>query len=131
MDILDRLNLMIDTTVAADVATNTAQGKIDVIGGECPKGMTYDKIKKVCVPSKNEASVVGGSYLGGTTVNIIGSRQTRAGFTMKRNIVDLARKEPVEIEMEDPTDTNILGRKGLKFDMKSGAYVPSIWGDDG
>jgi len=166
MDILDKLDLMIDTTVAADVATNTGQGKIDVIGGECPKGMSYDKINKVCVPSKNEgyvyvynkkkdkrvrisddpkliakyekmsfiveSSVSGGSYVSGTTVNIIGSAQTRVwGDERRRNIFDLARKEPVETEMEDPTDTNILGRKALKFDKESGAYVPSIWGDDG
>ena len=130
MDILDKLDLMIDTTVAADVATNTGQGKIDVIGGECPKGMTYDKIKKICVPSKNEASITGGAYIGGNS-NIAGSGQTRIWGERKRNIVDLARKEPVEIEMKDPTDTNILGRKALKFDKESGAYVPSIWGDDG
>lgn len=132
MDLLQKLDIMLsDTTVAADVATNTGQGKIDVIGGECPKGMTYDKIKKVCVPSKNEASIVGGSYVDGSTVNITGSGQTRVWGIDKRNILDLARKEPVETKMDDPTDTNILGRKGLKFDKKSGAYVPSIWGDDG
>jgi len=134
MDILNKLDLFIDptdeTTVAGDVAINTAQGKIDVVGGECPKGMNYDKLKKVCVPSKNEASVVGGSYLGGTTVNIIGSGQTRTWSMMKHDMIDLARKEPVENEMDDPTETNILGRKGLKFDKESGAYVPSIWGDD-
>ncbi len=134
MDVLQKIDLFIDptdeTTVAGDVAINTAKGHIDVIGGECPKGMRYDKIKKVCVPSKNEASVVGGSYLGGTTVNIIGSGQTRTWSMEKRNIVDLARKEPVENEVDDPTETNILGRKGLKFDKNSGAYVPSLWGKD-
>lgn len=164
MDIIDKLDLMIDTTVAADVATNTGQGKIDVIGGECPKGMTYDKIKKICVPSKNEgyvyvynakknkririddnpkliakyekmgyvveSSITGGAYIGGNST-IAGSAQTRIWGERRRNILDLARKEPVEIEMKDPTDTNILGRKALKFDKETGAYVPSIWGDDG
>ena len=163
MDILDKLDkVLVDTTVAGDVATNTGKGKIDVIGGKCPNGTVYDKIKKVCVPVKNEGyvyvlnkkknkqmrisddpkvikkyksmgyelvetSVVGGSYVDGTTTNIIGSGQTRVWGVRKRNIVDLARKEPVETEMDDPTDNNIIGRKGLKFDKESGAYVPSTW----
>lgn len=127
MDLLNKIDMMVDTTVAGDVATNNAKGKIDVIGGECPKGTVYDKIKKVCIPVKNESSVVGGSYIGGTTVNIIGSGQTRAVGRKYDEILDLARKERVEKEMDDPTDTNILGRKGLKFDKKSGAYVPSLW----
>lgn len=229
MDILHKLNKLIDQTVAADVAVNTGQGKIDVIGGKCPSGMVYDKNKKVCVPKNNEgmvyiynkkkdkriqiaddprliakyekkgyvvenlnedimkitsykekagqflktvwklelpmsipefgntkyssgtkdqmirlakkygkkygwtlgeSSIVGGSYVDGSTVNIIGSAQTRAGFTMKRNIIDLARKEPVNAPYYDPTKTNILGRKGLKFDVKSGAYIPSIWDEE-
>lgn len=130
MDLLQKLDMMIDTTVASDVAVNNAKGKIDVIGGECPKGTTYDKIKKVCVPSKNESSVVGGSYVDGTTVNILGSGQTRVGFTTKRLIDDLARKEPLEFEMDNPTDTNIIGRKGLKFNKLTGAFTPSIWGEE-
>jgi hypothetical protein len=169
MDILDKLDLMIDTTVAGDVATNTAKGSIDVIGGECPKGTVYDKIKKICVPVKNEASkaelyklyskalnaipnspkqlkirkeieklrkelgeasIVGGAYIGGNS-NIAGSGQTRIWGIDKRNILDLARKEPVEIDMDDPTDTNIIGRKGLRFNKLTGAYTPSIWGEDG
>lgn len=130
MDLIQKLDMMVsDMTVAGDVATNTAKGKIDVIGGECPKGMHYCKKRKTCVPIENESSVVGGSYVSGNTVNIVGSAQTRVGFTTKREIFDLARKEPVEDEMDDPTDTNILGRKSLKFDMKSGAYIPSNWGE--
>jgi len=131
MDLLKKLDIMIsDMTVAGDVATNTAKGSIDVIGGKCPKGTIYDKVKKVCVPIKNESSVVGGSYVSNTTTNIIGSGQTRTGFTTKRDIIDLARKEPIEDEFDNPTETNILGRKGLKFDKKSGAYIPELWGKD-
>lgn len=116
MDILDKLDLMIDTTVAADVATNTGQGKIDVIGGECPKGMTYDKIKKVCVPSsKNEASLSGA---------VAGSGQTRIWGERHGWMLDLDRKEPVKQEMDDKAKQNILGRKGLQFDTLLGAYVP-------
>ena len=174
MDLLQKIDMMVDTTVAGDVAVNNAKGKIDVIGGECPKGTTYDKVKKICVPvsneavvkmdlkdaikkvkktkktielkdtyvgwanslqrvvtiPKNEASVVGGSYLSGTTINIIGSGQTRTVGRKVNDILDLARKEPVEAEMDDPTQTNIIGRKGLKFDKNSGAYVPELWGKD-
>lgn len=130
MDLLQKIDLMTDTTVAGDVATNTAKGKIDVIGGECPKGTVYDKVKKVCVPAKNESSVVGGSYVSGTTTNIVGSGQTRVWGVKRNDIVDLARKEPVTDEKDDPTETNILGRKGLKFDKESGAYVPELWRDD-
>lgn len=123
MDILDKLDLMIDTTVAADVATNTGQGKIDVIGGECPKGMSYDKIKKICVPSKNEASITGGAYIGGNST-IAGSGQTRIWGERHGWMLDLDRKEPVTQEMDDKAKQNILGRKGLQFDALLGAYVP-------
>jgi len=116
MDILDKLEMMIDTTVAADVAINTAQGKIDVIGGECPKDMVYDKLKKVCVPSsKNESSVSG---------MVAGSGQTRVWGERKYWMTDLDRKEPVENEMADKAKQNILGRKGLTFDLALGAYIP-------
>jgi len=58
MNILNRIDkLLLDddgggATTTGDVATNTAQGKIDVVGGQCPKGMVYDKKKKTCVPKK-------------------------------------------------------------------------------
>ncbi len=118
MDILDKLNLMVDTTVVGNVATNTAKGHIDIIGGECPKGYVYDKVKKVCVSSKNESSVSG---------MIAGSGQTRV-WGVKRDLMpDLNRKEPVEIEMDDPTDKNIIGRKALRFNKLTGAYTPSLW----
>jgi hypothetical protein len=124
MDIISKINLLTDEITTGDVAQNTAKGKVDVIGGSCPAGMVYDKKKKVCVPKVKESSVVGGSYVNGTTVNIIGSQQTRTGGTIRRDIVNLARKEPVEIEMDDKTEENIFGRKGLTFSKFLGAYVP-------
>lgn len=131
MNLLDKIDkLIVDTVVTGDIATNTAKGSIDVIGGKCPDGMRYCKKRKTCVPINNESSVVGGSYISGTTVNIIGSQQTRTCFTTKRDILDLARKEEVDDKQDDPTKTNILGRKGLKFDKKSGAYIPSLWGEE-
>jgi hypothetical protein len=158
MDIVDRIDkFLTDTTVAADVATNTAKGKIDVIGGECPKGTVYDKIKKVCVPINNEgyvyvynskknkririsddpeiiekykkkgfvveASVVGATYVSGNS-NIAGSGQTRIWGERFGWMVDLNRKEPVNIEMDDKAQQNIIGRLGLKFSEFLGAYVP-------
>lgn len=196
MDILSKINLLLNdevsgATTTGDVEQNTAKGKVDVIGGKCPKGQMYCKRRKTCIPIPNtnesanspkkgdrflykgkkltvthvgsgmgmdkyidvkfdgekhgrsinmknffkgnefeyieESSVVGGSYISGTTSNIIGSQQTRTGFTTKRKIIDLDRKEKVEVEMEDPTDTNIIGRKNLKFNKKSGAFIPDFW----
>lgn len=125
MDLLQKINkLIIDTTVTGDVSTNTGKGKIDLIGGECPDGYTYCKKKKTCVPIKNETSVVGGSYISGTTTNIIGSGQTRVGTPRNQKMVDMRRKEPIDTERHDPTRTNIDGRKGLKFNSILGAYLP-------
>ena len=124
MDLIQKIGMMTDTTVAADVATNTAKGKIDVIGGECPKGTVYDKVKKVCVPSKNETTVVGGSYASGTTTNVVGSGQTRV-WGSDFNLIDaLETKEPVEDKMADKAKENIEGRMALKFNNILGAYVP-------
>jgi len=163
MDLTDKIDVLLQDEISTgDVATNTSKGNIDVIGGKCPDGQVYDKIKKVCVPKlkegyvyvynkkKNkrikisddpelikkyekkgyikETSVVGGSYVSGTTTNIVGSGQTRVwGSNVLTRMIDLERKEPVEDEKDDPTDTNILGRKGLKFDKKSGSYIPDFW----
>jgi hypothetical protein len=65
-DILKKLNIFLgDETVAGDVAINTAKGHIDVISRQkphgvndngCPKGQTWDKEKKACVPM-NEAKL--------------------------------------------------------------------------
>lgn len=113
---IDKLLLDMDSsgaTTTDNVTTNTAKGKIDVVGGQCPKGMVYSKEKKTCVPKKNESSVVGGSYVSGNTVNIIGSGQTRVGAVIKRDITVLDRKERIK---------SILG-----FDKESGAYIPTQW----
>jgi hypothetical protein len=32
--------------------------------------------------------------------------------------------------MDNPTDTNIIGRKGLKFNKMTGAYTPELWDED-
>lgn len=71
-----------------------------------------------------ESSVVGGSYLAGSTVNIVGSGQTRVWGDRLRWMIDLDRKEPVEKEVSDKTKQNIEMRKGLQFNNILGAYVP-------
>ena len=129
MDIIERLNKLLDQTASGatttdNVATNTAKGHIDVVGGACPAGQRYDSKKKVCVPIKDESSVVGGSYIDGTTVNIIGSGQTRVwGSNVDTSMLDLDRKNKVEVVSADKTIEN-LGRRGLKFNHILGAYVP-------
>lgn len=115
MDLLQKLDMMTDTTVAGDVATNTAKGKIDVIGGECPKGTVYDKVKKVCVPSKNESSV---------SAYVAGSGQTRVWGNNFNFIDALENKEPVTTKMADKAKENIDGRMDLKFDSILGIYAP-------
>lgn len=129
MEIVEKINILVDTIVVGDVEQNKAQGSVDVIGGKCKPGYVYDPKKKVCVPI-NESSVVGGSYVDGTTSNIIGSAQTRTGYTYKNRIINLARKEPIEDEYDDETMSNILGRKSLKFNKDSGAYIPDFWLED-
>lgn len=84
----------------------------------------------------NESSVVGGSYISGTTINIIGSGQTRtwgvkSGDGPQRGgtrgvITDLARKNKGEVISSDKTVEN-LGRRGLRFNHVLGAYVPDQW----
>ena len=135
MDLLSKIDILIQdeisgATVTGNVDINTAKGHIDVIGGKCPKGQVYDKVKKVCVPSKNESSVVGGSYVGGTTTNIIGSGQTRVWGFKQGSMPELNRKNPIEDEMDDKTKEN-MDRKSLKFNKLTGAYVPELWGEDG
>lgn len=133
MDIIEKINKLLQdddgATTTSNVATNLAQGHVDVVGGGCPKGMRYSKSKKVCVPIKDEASVVGGSYLAGTTINIIGSGQTRAVGAKKGAITDLDRKNKGEIISADKTIEN-LGRRGLKFNHILGAYVPDHWTEE-
>ena len=138
MDIVNKIDKLIGdqamtagsgATTTANVAINTAKGHIDVVGGQCPKGQRYDPKKKVCVPITDEASIVGGSYIGGTTINIIGSGQTRAWGEKRGTIWDLARKNKQEVISSDKTVEN-LGRRGLKFNHVLGAYVPDHWVED-
>lgn len=128
MDIINKIDKLLGdetgATMTGNVATNLAKGHVDVVGGSCPKGQRYDKKKKVCVPVADESSVVGGSYLSGTTVNIVGSGQTRVWGDRLGWMVDLDRKEPVEKEIADKAKQNIEMRKGLQFSNILGAYVP-------
>ena len=135
MDILNRIDKLLGdqamtagsgATTTANVAINTAKGHIDVVGGQCPKGQRYDKNKKVCVPVTDESSLVGGSYIANTTINIIGSGQTRTWGVKRNSIIDLDRKNKKEVVSADATIEN-LGRRGLKFNHILGAYVPSQW----
>lgn len=124
MNLLNKIELFITdqisgATTTDNVATNTAKGHIDVIGGKCPDGQVYDKIKKVCVPVKNES--------GSVSAMVAGSGQTRT-VGRKNNIMpDLARKNPERSDSDDPTERNI-DRMGLKFNVLLGAYVPEKWG---
>lgn len=128
MDLLRKIDLVLQDQIASgattsgNVAINTAKGSIDVIGGKCPEGQVYDKIKKVCVPSKNESSISG---------MVAGSQQTRIwGSNVATLMPDLNRKNPVKGEMADKTKEN-LSRKSLRFNKLTGAYVPELWGEDG
>lgn len=91
MDITEKIDKLITDTIAVgDVESNLAQGSVDVVGGECPKGQQWCPKTKKCVPigsgdregprkkRKDETSVVGGSYVSNDTINIVGSGQTRA-----------------------------------------------------
>lgn len=139
MDIVNKIERLIGdqvsmtagsgATTTGNVAINTAKGHIDVVGGECPKGQKYDPKRKVCVPIIKEMSVVGGSYISGTTVNIIGSGQTRTWGRSNKEIINLDRKNKSEFISADKTIEN-LGRKGLKFNHILGAYVPDQWGEE-
>lgn len=143
MDIINKINKLLGdqamtagsgATTTANVEPNLAKGHVDVIGGvrrgvssigyQCPKGQVWDKTTRKCVVK--ESSVVGGSYIAGTTVNIIGSGQTRIVGTRRQEIVDLARKNKMNIISPDKTVEN-LGRRGLKFNHVLGAYVPDHW----
>ena len=142
MDIIERIDKLLQDQIVAqggstasgatttpNVATNLAKGHVDIVGGKCPKGQKYDPKRKVCVPVKNEASVVGGSYIDGTTINIIGSGQTRAVGRKRGAIADLDRKNKGEVISADKTIEN-LGRRGLKFNHILGAYVPDHWTEE-
>jgi len=128
MDLIKKIDFVLQDEIASgattsgNVATNTAKGSIDVIGGECPKGQVYDKVKKVCIPAKNESSVSG---------MVVGSGQTRVwGSNVATLMPDLNRKNPVEMDDADKTKEN-LSRKSLRFNKLTGAYVPELWGENG
>jgi len=119
MNLLNKIDLFVNDEISTgDVATNTAKGHIDVVGGKCPKGTKYCKTKKVCVPIKNESGAVSGM--------VAGSGQTRIVGRMSNLMPDLARKNTIKSDDDDPTKRN-LDRDGLKFNSVLGAYVPKKW----
>lgn len=67
-----------------------------------------DRIDKLLI---GEMSVVGGSYIAGTTINVIGSQQTRAHGDYTQAIDIMQQKEPDN-------------KNAVKFDSILGAFVP-------
>ena len=116
MDLLHKIDKMIvDTTVAADVTTNNAKGKIDVVGGKCPDGMHYCKKRKTCVPDKVSETIVAAA--------VVGSGQTRV-WGNDFNLIDALETKEKVIDKNDDKAKENLGRPDLKFDSLLGAYVP-------
>jgi hypothetical protein len=64
-----------------------------------------------------ETTVVGGSYVAGTTTNIVGSGQTRAVGDYTQFITIMQQKEPDN-------------KRAVKFNKLLGAFVPSRWESD-
>jgi len=106
MDIINKIDKMITDTIAVgDVESNLAQGSVDVVGGECPKGQQWCTKTKKCVPIGSgdgegprkkrisDSSVVGGSYISSIS-NIAGSGQTRVGGEKDKEIETIKRKVP-------------------------------------
>jgi len=81
------------STTVGNIAKNYSKGNVDVVGGKCPDGYKYDSKTKTCVPVVKETSVVGGSYIDGTTVNVIGSGQTRVWGNYNQDIEVLHTKQ--------------------------------------
>jgi len=177
MDLLKKIDVFVNDEISTgDVAVNNTKGNIDVVGGDCPDGQVYDKIKKVCVPSSNEAKIIkkytnkeygieshvvkidrgfsvtlkdldSGEFLetsyiypnekekdahkrakkiveaGTVSAMVAGSGQTRAVGRKNNIMIDLKRKNPVEVDFADPTLAN-LSRISLRFNTLLGAYVP-------
>ena len=67
-----------------------------------------DRIDKLLI---GEMVVVGGSYIDGTTINVIGSGQTRAHGDYTQAIEIMQQKEPDN-------------KNAVKFDSILGAFVP-------
>ena len=85
---------------------------------KCQKALTKEKRTNMSEEIINridklliEAIVVGGSYIAGTTVNIIGSGQTRAVGDYTQSITIMQQKEP---------DNKL----SVKFNKILGAFVP-------
>ena len=93
-------------------------GNAEKICRNCQKALTkekrvnmstiIDRIDKLLI---GEMTVVGGSYIAGTTTNIVGSQQTRAVGDYTQAIEIMQQKEP-------------YNRMSVKFDSILGAFVP-------
>lgn len=56
MNILEKIEkyLSEEGVITADIATNDAQGSVDIINkDQCPDGFIWDKKKKVCIKKDN------------------------------------------------------------------------------
>ena len=85
---------------------------------KCQKALTKEKRTNMSEEIINridklliETIVVGGSYIAGTTVNIIGSGQTRAVGDYTQAITTMQQKEP-------------YNKNAVKFNKILGAFVP-------
>lgn len=101
MDLINKIDILLkDEIVTGDIETNTAKGKVDVLGGDCPKGQQWCPEKKKCVPigsgdgkgvRSNESIVLGGGYVDGNT-SVAGSGQTRVPGNSSDEITILKTK---------------------------------------
>lgn len=83
MDILSKIDFVLnDEITTSDVSQNKGKGSVDVIGGtnsvnrrvasigyQCPKGQTWDKKTRTCIPVKNESIKKKGFFELGRKVN--------------------------------------------------------------
>ncbi len=71
-------------------------------------GTIIDRIDKLLI---GEMNVVGGSYISGTTINVIGSQQTRAHGDYTQEIEIMQQKEPDN-------------KNAVRFNKILGAFYP-------
>jgi len=102
MDLLKKISILLKDEIATgDIESNTAKGKVDVLG-DCPKGQQWCSKQKKCVPigsgdgkgeRSNESTILGGGFIDGNT-NIAGSGQTRIVGKRSGEITILKTKSP-------------------------------------
>jgi hypothetical protein len=133
MDLINKIDILLkDEIVTGDIETNTAKGKVDVLG-DCPKGKQWCPEKKKCVPigsgdrkgiRSNESIVLGGGYVDGNT-SVAGSGQTRVGGKKAGEITVLKTKSSDVVTKFNRllgayviADGKLLGKKKKKKDTK-------------